>query len=247
MKYNIHNAASSWSYAKPIERITASTQPVGTPGFSSTVAPNEPQLLKTGESRVLCNRSKTLLKQLSRIMRNQQDQPIHWRKRVKLKFMNRQALSRNYRGIGTKHTQSPAVNNEIQPSITQPQAEVTQNQSNDYPHPLNLLALRLFINSCAKRNRNCSKPGRVERYTIAAKLSWNNYSANQWELNKPTNPIVAEEKRSPPHEPMSLLVLGDAYFLWGKKSPNKHAKAIDKLFRLLKNGLWINRRWGTCR
>ena len=146
------------------------------------------------------------------------------------------ALKKNIEGLELEHTKSPVIHDGLQPSITRVQGEVTQNQSNGFtkstqPAGASGFSSRDVPNETAiDRNQGESRatqslqtppeptiPQIVEKSTV------------------PVNPIVAEEKRSPLHEPMSLLVLGGGFFPPGGITPIADVQeAIDKIIPIIK-------------
>ena len=115
--------------------LPASTQPVGTPGFSSTVAPNETAIAQNrGESSAmqsLQNSSETTIPQINEKSTGPANSLAG--KGETEAYESSGSLKKTIEELAPKHTQSPTVNNQLQPSITQPQTEVTQNQSNGLP------------------------------------------------------------------------------------------------------------------
>ena len=125
--------------------------------------------------------------------------------------------------------------NEILPSITQPQAEVTQNQSNGLPASTQPVGTPGFSSTLAP-NEIAIAQNRGE--SSAMQSLQNAPETTIPQINEkstgPANPIGAEEKRSPPHEPMSLLVLGDGLFPVGEETPKANMqKTIDKIIPLI--------------
>ena len=146
------------------------------------------------------------------------------------------SLKKTIEGLAPKNAQSPAVNNEIQPSITQSQTEVTQNQSNELPastQPVGTHGLSSTIapgeTAIAQNRGESSAMQSLQNSPETTVPQINDKSTG------PTNPIGAEEKRSPTHGPMSLLVLGDGLFPVGEEKPKANMqKAIDKIIPLIK-------------
>jgi len=218
--------------------LPASTQPIGTPGFSSTVAPHETVITQNrGESSAmhsLQNSPETTIPQIN----EKSAGPINSLagKGETEAYESPNSLKKTIEGLAPKHAQSPAINNEIQPSITQPQAEVMQNQSHGLPASAQPVGTPGFSSTIAP-NETAIAQNRGESSAMQSLQNSSESTIPQINENStgPTNPIVAEEKRSPPHEPMSLLVLGDGLFPVGEEKPKANMqKAIDKIIPLIK-------------
>ena len=145
------------------------------------------------------------------------------------------AYKKTNEGLELEHTQNPVIDDGLQPTKTQLQGEVTQNQSNG------LTESTQPVGASGLSSRNVPNETAIDR--------------NQGELNvtqslqtppeppipqldekstRPVNPIVTEEKRSPQHEPVSLLVLGGSFFPSGQVTTSaKVQEAIDKIIPLI--------------
>jgi outer membrane protein OmpA-like peptidoglycan-associated protein len=206
--------------------LPASTQPVGTPGFSSTVAPNETIITQNrGESSAmqsLQNSPETTVPQID----EKSTGPIN--------LLAEKGETETYESAGP--LKKTIEENVIQPSITQPQAEVMQNQSHGLPASAQPVGTPGFSSTIAP-NETAIAQNRGESSAMQSLQNSSESTIPQINENStgPTNPIVAEEKRSPPHEPMSLLVLGDGLFPVREEKPKANMqKAIDKIIPLIK-------------
>jgi outer membrane protein OmpA-like peptidoglycan-associated protein len=210
----------------PLNGLSSSTQPVGTPGFSSTVAPNETAIAQNrGESSA---------------MQSPQDAPETTIPQSNEKSTG-PASSLTEKGVTEAYESSGSLKktiekNEIQPSITQPQAEVTQNPLNGLPASTQPVGTPAFSSMVAPnetaiaQNRGESSAMQSLQNSPEATIPQSNEKST-----KPAIPIGAKKKRSPPHEPMSLLVLGDGLFPVGEEKPKASMqKAIDKIIPLIK-------------
>ncbi|MFA5921285.1 MAG: OmpA family protein [Methylococcaceae bacterium] len=205
--------------------LPASAQPVGTPGFSSTIAPDETSIAQNrGESSAmqsLQNSPETTI-------------PHNEKSTGPANSLAEKGETEVYESSGS--LKKTIEENELKPSITQPQAEVTQNQSNGLPvsaQPVGTHGLSSTIapdETAIAQNRGESSAMQSLQNSPETTIPQINENSTG-----PTNPIVAEEKRSPPHEPMSLLVLGDGLFPVGEEKPKASMqKAIDKIIPLIK-------------
>ena len=146
------------------------------------------------------------------------------------------ALKKTSEGLELEHTQGPVIDDELQPSITQLQGEVTQNQLNGLtkstqPVGASGLSSRDVPNETAI-DRNLGESSVTQSLQTPPDPTFPQIDEKS---TRPVNPIVTEEKRSPQHEPMSLLVLGEGFFPPGQVTLSANVQeAIDKIIPLIK-------------
>jgi outer membrane protein OmpA-like peptidoglycan-associated protein len=146
------------------------------------------------------------------------------------------AMKKTNEGLELEHTQSPAIDDGLQSSITQLQGEVTQSQSNGLtestqPVGTSGLSSRDVANETAI-DRNQGKSSVMQSLQTPPEPTIPQIDEKS---TLPVNPIVTEEKRSPQYEPMSLLVLGGGFFRPGQVTPGENVqKAIDIIIPLIK-------------
>ena len=146
------------------------------------------------------------------------------------------AHKKTIEGLGREHTQSPAIHDGLQPSITRVQGEVTQNQSNGLtistqPAGASGVSSRDVPNETAI-DRNQGESSATQSLQTPPEPTIPQVVEKS---TRPVNPIVAEDKRSPQHKPMSLLVLGGGFFPPGGVTPIAEVQeAIDKIIPIIK-------------
>ncbi len=147
-------------------------------------------------------------------------------------------LKKTADGLELEHTQSPAIDDGLQQSITQPQSEVKQSQSNGLTEstpPLGAsdLSARDVPNKTAiDQNQDGSSATQSQSLQTPPEPTIPQIDEKSTRL---VNPSAAEEKSSPQHEPMSLLVLGEGSFSPGEVTPKANVQeTIDKIIPLIK-------------
>lgn len=136
-------------------------------------------------------------------------------------------------GLELKHTQSPAVDDGLQPPITQLQGEVTQNQAKGLTESAQNKGLELEptqspidegSQSAITQPQGEVTPDQAKGLTESAQPAGDS--------GFPTP--AAEGKRSSQHEPVSLLVLGGGFFSSGQITPRANIQdAIDNIIPLI--------------
>lgn len=136
-------------------------------------------------------------------------------------------------GLELKHTQSPAVDDGLQPPITQLQGEVTQNQAKGLTESAQNKGLELEHTQSPVDDRSqpvITQPQGEVTPDLAKGLTESTQPAGDSGFPTP----AAEEKRSSQHEPVSLLVLGGGFFSSGQVTPRADIQdAIDNIIPLI--------------
>ena len=145
------------------------------------------------------------------------------------------ALKKTNEGMELKHTQSPAIDDGLQPSIPQLQGEVTQNQSNG------LTESTQSVDGSGLSSRNVPNETTIDRNKGESSIMQSLQTPLELPIpqideksTRPVNPFVTEEKLHPQHEPIILLVLGGGFFSSGQVTPSENVQeAIDKIIPLI--------------
>ncbi|MDI1276006.1 OmpA family protein [Methylobacter sp.] len=136
-------------------------------------------------------------------------------------------------GLELKHTQSPAVEDGLQPPITQLQGEVTQNQAKGLTESAQNKGLELEPTQSPVDEGSqpaITQPQGEVTPDLAKGLTESTQPAGDSGFPTP----AAEEKRSSQHEPVSLLVLGGGFFSSGQVTPRADIQdAIDNIIPLI--------------
>jgi len=136
-------------------------------------------------------------------------------------------------GLELKHTQSPAVDDGLQPPITPLQGEVTQNQAKGLTESAQNKGLELEPTQSPVDDRSqppITQPQGEVTPDMAKGLTESTQPAGDSGFPTP----AAEEKRSSQHEPVSLLVLGGGFFSSGQVTPRADIQdAIDNIMPLI--------------
>jgi len=146
------------------------------------------------------------------------------------------AVEKTIQGLERENTQSPAVNNEIPPSITPSQPEIAQSQLNGVvtsaqPSDASGVASPVAPNEPAiERNQGESSPIQSLQTSPQAAIPQSNEKSAET-----VEPIGPNESSSAQNEPMSLLVLGEGFFPPGEVTPKASMlKVIDKIIPMIK-------------
>jgi outer membrane protein OmpA-like peptidoglycan-associated protein len=128
-----------------------------------------------------------------------------------------------------EHLQSPAIDNGLQPSMTLPQGEVTQNQSN---------GLTEFAQNIGLEQEHEQSPidtGLQAPTTQPQDEVTQNPANGSQQAGDSGSPSPAAEEIDPAqHEPISILVLGGGFFSSGQVTPSADIQeAIDKIIPLI--------------
>ena len=139
-------------------------------------------------------------------------------------------------GSEQEHTQRPAIDDGLQPSIAQSQSEVTQKRSNGLTESTQSVSASGLssrgVSNETSIDRNQGEPSATQSLQTPPEPTIPQIDEKS---TRPVNPIVAEKKRSPQHEPMSLLVLSGGFFPPGQITPGANIQeAIDKIIPLIK-------------
>jgi len=136
-------------------------------------------------------------------------------------------------GLELKHTQSPAVEDGLQPPITQLQGEVTQNQAKGLTESAQNKGLELEPTQSPVDEGSqppITQPQGEVTPDLAKGLTESTQPAGDSGFPTP----AAEGKRSSQHEPVSLLVLGGGFFSSGQVTPRADIQdAIDNIIPLI--------------
>ena len=135
-----------------------------------------------------------------------------------------------------EQTQDPVVINKLKSSITQTEDKVEQNQATGLSTPIQLGGTAGLPSPVAP-NENVIDRKRGDSSAIQSLQTSPETTIPRIHEKppEPVNPIGAEEKRSPQHEPKNLLVLGAGLFPVGEGSPKANIQeAIDKIIPLIK-------------
>lgn len=134
------------------------------------------------------------------------------------------------------HTQSPVIVDGLQPSTTQLQDETKQNQSNRLTESTEQSGASGLLSRDAPNetaiDQNQDESSAVHSLQTSPEPAIPQINEKS---SRPANSVVAEEKRSAQHEPMSILVLGEGSFSPGQVTPGANMQAaIDKIIPLIK-------------
>lgn len=141
------------------------------------------------------------------------------------------AAKKTNEGLELKHTQSPAVDDGLQPPITQLQGEVTQNQTKGLTESAQNKGLEPTQSPVDEGSQPAiTQPQGEVTPDLAKGLTESTQPAGDSGFPTP----AAEEKRSSQHEPVSLLVLGGGFFSSGQVTPRADIQdAIDNIMPLI--------------
>jgi outer membrane protein OmpA-like peptidoglycan-associated protein len=138
--------------------------------------------------------------------------------------------------LALKQVQGPVVINKLESSITQLEGKVKQNQTIGLSASIQL-GDAAGLTSLVAPNKNAIDRKREDSSPLQSlQTSPETAIPRIYEKSpEPVNPMGAEEKRSPQHKPLSLLVLGAGLFPVGEESPKANMQeAIDKIIPLIK-------------
>ena len=138
--------------------------------------------------------------------------------------------------LALKQVQGPVVINKLESSITQLEGKVKQNQTIGLSASIQL-GDAVGLPSPVAPNENAIDRKREDSSALQSlQTSPETAIPRIYEKSpEPVNPMGAEEKRSPQHKPLSLLVLGAGLFPVGEESPKANMQeAIDKIIPLIK-------------
>ncbi len=133
-------------------------------------------------------------------------------------------------------TQSPVIVDGLQPSKTQLQGETKQNQSNRLTESTEQSGasglLSRDVPSETAIDQNQGESSAVHSLQTSPEPAIPQIDEKS---SRTASSVVAEEKRSAQHEPMSVLVLGEGSFSPGQVTPGANMQAaIDKIIPLIK-------------
>ncbi len=136
-------------------------------------------------------------------------------------------------GVELKHTQSPAVEDGLQPPITQLQGEVAQNQAKGLTESAQNKGLELEPTQ-SPADEGSQPPITQPQGEVTPDLAKGLTESTQPAGDSGFPTPAAEEKRSSQHEPVSLLVLGGGFFSSGQVTPRADIQdAIDNIIPLI--------------
>lgn len=138
--------------------------------------------------------------------------------------------------LALKQVQDPVVINKLESSITHLEGKVKQNQTIGLSASIQL-GDAVGLPSPVAPNENAIDRKREDSSALQSlQTSPETAIPRIYEKSpEPVNPMGAEEKRSPQHKPLSLLVLGAGLFPVGEESPKANMQeAIDKIIPLIK-------------
>jgi len=133
-------------------------------------------------------------------------------------------------------TTGPVVINKLESSITQFEDKVKQNQTIGLSASIQLGDAAGLPSPIAPNENTIDRKREDSSALQSLQTSPETVIPRIYEKSpEPVNPMGAEEKSSPQHEPMSLLVLGEGSFFPGEVTPKTNAQeAIDKIIPLIK-------------
>ncbi|WP_340121890.1 OmpA family protein [Methylobacter svalbardensis] len=146
------------------------------------------------------------------------------------------SLKKTIEKSARKLTQYPVVINKLDSSVTQSEGKVEQDQTIGSSTSIQLEDAAVLPSPVASndnaidRNRGDSSAMQALQTSPETTIP----RIDQKKSPEQANPVGTEEERSPQHEPISLLVLGEGSFSPGEIRPKANVyKAIDKIIPLI--------------